>query len=85
MTAPEQPEQPSGDQQRPARRPARALDVVEYTHRDPILGHEHLARGVVITTGGDGAPAVVQPLAGHRVQVDPDTLRPLTAADVAEG
>lgn len=82
MSSPQGNDQgPTEGQGRPARKP-RVLDVVEYTHTDPILGREHTGRGVVLRL--DDEAATVVPLAGHAVQVDPANLTPLTAADVAD-
>lgn len=71
-----------GQSQGRSTRKPRVLDVVEYTHTDPILGREHTGRGVVLRL--DDEAATVVPLAGHAVQVDPANLTPLTAADVAD-
>jgi hypothetical protein len=56
------------------------LDVVEYRHRDPLLGGQHRAAGVVWAVR-DGAVAI-RPLSPHSVDVDPADVRPLSADDV---
>jgi hypothetical protein len=46
------------------------LDVVEYCHRDPILGGERRQLGVVVAV--DGQAVDVVPLEGYRVRTTVD-------------
>jgi hypothetical protein len=61
---------------------ARVLDVVEYTHRDLITGHEVTAVGVVVRAEKDDRTVAVRPLAHHHLEVDPANVTPLSATDV---
>jgi hypothetical protein len=80
--------QPNPDDQRGAADKAGAkkaadvgvLDVVEYTHTDPILGGEHKELGVVVAIDGEAVHVV--PLAGYRVQVTPADVKRLSVDDV---
>lgn len=56
------------------------LDVVEYRHRDRVLGGEQRATGVVWAVR-DGAVSI-RPLAPHSVDVNPADVKPLSADDV---
>jgi len=56
------------------------LDVVDYLHRDPILGGERRELGVVVGVDGQGVDVV--PLTGHRVRVKADDVKRLSADDV---
>jgi hypothetical protein len=60
----------------------KVLDVVEYTHHDPILGREHTAVGVVVRVGNDNESVAIRPLAAHHVEVDPANLLPIKPDDV---
>jgi hypothetical protein len=56
-------------------------DVVEYRHRDLVLGGEkRTATGVVVAVR-DGAVSIV-PLSHHHLEVDPADVRPLSADDL---
>jgi hypothetical protein len=54
--------------------------AVEYRHRDPVLGGEQRATGVVWAVR-DGAVSI-RPLAPHSVDVNPADVKPLSADDV---
>jgi hypothetical protein len=56
------------------------LDVVEYSHVDPILGGERRELGVVVGVDEQGIDVV--PLATHRVRASADDAKRLTVDDV---
>lgn len=55
------------------------LDVVEYSHHDPILGRHSRAIGVVVAIDDQGVTVV--PLTHHHVRVDPADVTVVTADD----
>ena len=56
------------------------LDVVEYTHTDPILGGERRELGVVVGVDDQGIDVV--PLAAHRVRASAGDAKRLSVDDV---
>lgn len=54
---------------RTAPEPLQVLDVVVYTHRDPILRREHRGLGVVAEVSDQAV--IVRPVADHELTVDP--------------
>jgi hypothetical protein len=63
-----------------AGRKVKRLDVVQFTHRDALLGREHTEVGVVVATADGGI--TVRPLREHTVTVDAAAVEPLSADDV---
>lgn len=82
MTAPSEGQgQQQGQQGAKSRQRPKRLAVVEYTHRDPILGHVQQAVGVVTDPGtGDGA-VTIRPLTHHTVTVALDDVAGEISAD----
>lgn len=74
----------SGDGKGKSGKPATVnpLDVVTYTHHDPVFGTEHRAVGVVVAV--DTGAVTIRPLAHHHVQVDASAVTATLTADQAD-
>lgn len=58
------------------------LDVVEYRHKDTILGHDFTHVGVVVRDASDGGSIAVRPLENRHLEVDPADVTPISADDL---
>lgn len=87
MTAPgqEKKQEPAPEpKQAPGR--LRRGQVVSYRHRDPILDVSYQDLGVVLSSGSDGEPVAIRPLAKLAdVFVPPENVQPISTDDVPAG
>jgi hypothetical protein len=79
MTEPTPADVPGKGKSAPA---AKVLDVVQYTHVDPVFDTEVTHVGVLVRADKDDQTWAVRPLAHHHLEVDPSSVVPVTGSDV---